>query len=265
MSTRNCRVRFMDLPRMGSTNTTGATASAGFPFSNAFTTFRHEVWRPATNTQTLVVDLGTAQPVNFFGMVGPLEEVFSLTQNATVRIQANNLNDFTAPPFAKTLSVTDRGVFAFFDDVVDTRYRFWQIYIEDARNPNTIEIGHIYLGDYTTLTQSNVKRGFSANRVDPTAVLASKDGSEFFDVQNSYLTYTGVSMVYLKAEDRRRLERLFYEYSVHTPLFVSLDPVLKISNELTEYTRFMRFVSQPTVTHITSDIFSVSLSLKEVF
>ena len=95
----------------GTTNQSGASHSANEQrnHTNEFLTF----------------DLGYQAPIDFLGVVGPAGSQFPVSTNATVTLQGNNINDFTSPPFSQTLSVTSKGIFEFFDNSSDNRYRFW--------------------------------------------------------------------------------------------------------------------------------------------
>jgi len=49
------------------------------------------------------IDLGVQTEVKFIGFIGPANEVFSLSQSATITIEGNNVDVWTAPPFSEAL------------------------------------------------------------------------------------------------------------------------------------------------------------------
>jgi len=212
-------------------------------------------------------DLGYNAPVEFFGVISPLGEEFTLSVDATIKIQANNLSDFTSPPLDVTLTRQDQGLFRFFDDIADTGYRFWRFYFEDKTNtggPEGFEFSYIYLGDYTTLTGTNIQNGFRKRIVDPSLRTTSEQGQIYFDRKTKYSEFTSAGIALLTKGERDTLEQLFYDFGTHTPLFVSLDPALCISDELGDFTKYVIFDREPEFRHVRHQYFNMTLQLREV-
>ena len=92
------------------------------------------------------IDFGYYPEIGFLGIISDSRYVFSMTEMANVRIQANTIDDFTSPPLDRELTVTSKGIFEFFDDD-DYNYRFWKLIIEDNNNIDDPTIGYMYLGE----------------------------------------------------------------------------------------------------------------------
>ena len=218
--------------------------------------------------ESVIWDLGYNAPVTFFGVISPLDEIFSISEQATIKLQANNLNEWDSPPLDITLSRTDLGIYNFLDSTVaDTAYRFWRFYFEDKFNSNGNEgfsISYIYLGDYTTLTTTNVQIGIRATTQDPSLRTTSEAGAIYFDRKTKFMTYNNANIALLDKSGRQTLNQLFYDYGTTTPLFISFDPMLEISDTLDEFTKYLIFNTAPNFTHVKSQYFNMSLDLREV-
>lgn len=216
-------------------------------------------------TEYVIFDLGYNQEITFFGLVGILGEEFSISENATINLMGNNLNDFSSPPLTVSLTVTPGGVLKFLDDVATNGYRFWKFEFEDKLNPNGPEgfsFGYLYLGDYTTVSR-NLTNGFIKRFNDPSIASESESGVIYYDTKTRYVTFENTSLQYLSQADRDTLEQMFFNFGTFTPFFISIDPLLCISEELYDFTKYVTFREAPTFTHVRGEMFSMSISFRE--
>lgn len=216
--------------------------------------------------ETITFDMGFNADMGFFGLIGALDEVFTISTSATVRLLGSNLDEWTAPPFDQTLSIQDTGILQFLDDI-ESAYRFWRLEVTDLYNPNGnqgISLGFLYLGDYVTLTNRNISLGFSKGQIDPSEIQESESGVLHFDVKTKYEIFEGLRIGLLDRADKDALEKMYNKLGSTTPFFISLDPTLCITDELRELTKYVVFNNAPRLLHIISDTFSMSLSLREV-
>ena len=263
---RNVRIRWMD-SNLAAVHTpvTSPTEVGLKPFSNCFTDSRSQLWESTGLVEEIIYDFIYQRPVGFVGMIGPHDVDFGITQAAVVTVEGNNINDWSSPPFSKTLSVTDDGAMAFLDTESEPpEYRFWRIAIDDSTSSATaVSLGYLYLGDYKALEQRNVQKGFSRTMTDPTKTFKSEDGSLFFDQKTKYLEFSGVSLGFLDPTDKADLEDIFSQFGISRPLFISFDPTLKVSTDIHELTRFMLFRDRPFFRHIKTDVYTMALQLRE--
>ena len=215
----------------------------------------------------VIFDFGYNHPINFCALVGELDQVFGMTDQATVKIQANNLNRWSSPPLDITVEPSVGGILRFLDDIADTSFRFWRIFFEDKLNPsgpNATSVGYIYLGDYVNIENRNINRGFQKEFVDPSKQTVSENGAIYFDEKTKYAKFSNMSLQYIEKNDRDVMEQLFFDLGTTTPFFISIDPTLDISNDLYDLTKYVIFDEQPKFRHIIRDLFSMSLSFREV-
>lgn len=260
----DCALRFCDNQKIETGNVTVSTVDASFPFANALSTVRSLKYKTTSNDdQTITIDLGFPDEITAFGIFGPLGEALGITEFATITISANNINDFTSPPLTVTVDQNDQQAVRFFDDVTDTTYRYWQVYIDDPGNPDFINFGYIYLGDYTAPVLRNINIGFQWNTVDPTTTQKSLNGTAYFDKRTKFDTLGGLTLGLMVESDRITMQRLYDRLGVSTPVMVSIDPTSKITTDLNELTRLARFSSGFTARHRVFEYFDVSFTLEE--
>jgi hypothetical protein len=220
-------------------------------------------------SEHITVDFGYIARVTFLGMVGDISTNFKISGDATITIKANNINDFTSPPFSTSTNASEKGVFCHLDltaGVDDTSYRYWKIEITDKFNvngPEGIEVGNIYLGDSTELSR-NVQEGFQFIEIDPSTKSESEAGVVFFDRRVKYGAFPRMTFFFIDRDDRDTFFNLFKFVGTTTPFYFSLDPELSISNDISEFTRFVVFESPPEYPHEKFENFSVDITLREV-
>ena len=211
----------------------------------------------------LIWDFGVPVPVTFFAMLGPKDETFSMTPGTDLKLYGDNVNAWTSPAYSKTLTPTSAGLMFFNEMETPPTYRYWKLEFKDKTNPTNFPIGIIYLGNYITLSVRNVGSGFSKQVVDPSTRVETDAGVEFFDKKPKYLEINNLSAQFINASDREALEAFFYSHGKTESFFLALDPLLKISRDIYENTKFVRFAVPPNVTHIKTDWYSISFKVRE--
>jgi hypothetical protein len=271
MTTRNHRIRFMAENWAHSGNVTVSSAESSFPATNLANDFRFKLWRPTAMTaQWVKVDVGASLPVGFVSLIGEQDIPFAISQGATFKIMGSNIDFPTAATWLSTAPLildmdwTDLGGMRFLDDQADTSYRYWMFYFDDPDN----QIGsfsHIYVGEYITIHFSNVARGFQKTHLDPSVSQESDSGAMYFRSRPKYQSFDNAAINYLIYDDLVNLEQIVFKQGTKRPFYVSFDPLLMISNSVTDYCRFVRFEREPVFVHQRADRFSFTgLSLREV-
>ncbi len=213
-------------------------------------------------------DVGVSQQATFAGILSGIDELFTLSETATVKCQANNIDFWDSPPVDITIAVGDTSALKFIDEDNTATYRFWRIKIIDRLNylgPEGLKFAYIYVGDHTTITTSNMARGFTKELSDPSLLLQSETGALFFETRPRYMTIQGAVIQLLSGSEQRDIEQLFYDLGVRSPFFVSIDPGLEVSASLEELTRFVIMVRPPTFEHVIRNYYNISFEMREAF
>lgn len=213
----------------------------------------------------ITFDLGTAMSVKEFHVIGPLGEVFGISSNATLQLMGNTMDDWTSPALTLTPTRDKGGIHRYLDDQDDTSYRYWRFRWVDPENtagPNT-KIGHIYLGDYLTLTTTNVAPSLVKRYLDPSEEAESESGAKFFKTRPIRRVFDNMTIQMMEADERRELEDMFEQIGLETPFYLCLDPLNEVSDNLSEVTLYGRFEQEPRFQHIIRDLYSLSFAVEE--
>lgn len=259
--TTNCNVRFLDNNKL-SFGYTVTNEDGSFPLTNALSDIRSKLFKTTTTTTRIVIDLGFPDQIRAVSLFAPLGESLGITREATVKFQADNVLDWTAPEVDVTIPVTSDDRLVYFTDVY---YRYVSLLIEDPTNPSgIINFADIFIGDYTTTTLRNVERGFGWTSIDPTTVQKSLNGTPYFDIQTQYDTL-GLAYAYVTAEDRKTLENLYQRSGRYTWMPISIDPEEKIgSDDKNILTKLARFEGDFSRAHQVFEYYNIAIALEEV-
>lgn len=218
-------------------------------------------------SEYLTFDLGYQAPIDFLGVIGAISTSFKISTAATVTLKGNNLNDFTSPPFSNSATVTANGIFNFFDNDTDNRYRFWQLEIEDKFNPEgptALQVGNVYMGTYDTFTTRNIGKAFSMINNDPSDISESESGVVFADQRSKYRILQSMPFFALDLASREIIEDLFEDVGITVPFYVSVDPQTRITTDISDLTMYGLFMNSPKFDHIVKGLFTTNLRIREV-
>lgn len=210
----------------------------------------------------IVLDLGTSQTIGFVGVVGPIDEEFGFSSYSTIKIQGNNTNTWTSPTTNVTLTRDSSGAFAF----PDTSHRYWRLYFEDRENasgPTALKIGYISISTALTYAVTSIANGFSVEYVDNSSVIASENGTKYFDTRPVYWTLSG-GIGLVSGTEMTDLQQFFFDTGITEPFFISIDPSLSVFSYHRDVTKLVRFSSVPTLTHVIRDVFNASIEVEEL-
>ena len=261
----DCNVRFMDNRKIESSNYTVTNEDVNYPLSNAISTVRSELFKTSTTSTRITIDLGFPDKITALTLFAPLGQTLGITREATIKLQADNVNVWTSPELSIDLSLTsdDRLVY-FLDQTLDLNHRFWSLYIDDPANPDVISFADIYMGDYTTTLVRNVAPKITWTQNDKTSVSKSLDGTPYFSEKPKYDSFGGFSYVLVDETDRIILQDLFNRKGVSNWMPICIDPGSYITSSYEELTRLARFDKPFSTKHEVKSRFTVKLSLEEV-
>lgn len=217
--------------------------------------------------ETVLIDLGVITEVQAILAVDVLNEIFTISSSSTVTIEANNVNVWTSPPLQESVTRTERGLFKHFSNDTNTYYRYWRLVIRDRLNDlggDSIGFGYLYIGGADQLASTNIQRGFSRTRVDPSIITQSERGQKFSDLRTKYERFTNISVTNMDETDKDVIDENFEDFGLTDPFFISIDPMLVISSTEDEYTRLVRFSQNPAVTQLFLSYYQLGLAFEEV-
>lgn len=259
----NCNMRWMDNNKIDG-NYTVNNEDVSFPFTNALSDIRSEVFRTDDTSTRITIDLGFPDSVNALTLFAPLGEALGISKEAVIKFQADNVNDWVSPEYDQTIQLSSDDRLVFFPEET-LYYRFVSLEISDPTNTNGyISFADIFIGDYTTTEFRNLSNGFSWVQNNKTRVSKSLDGTAYFSQRPRYDSFKGIDFQLANASDRQTIQNLFARYGVDTWMPIAIDPGSYASNDLNEMTRLARFSRAVDADHVSRDRFSIAFDLEEV-
>lgn len=246
-------IQFCHANRVDQASISASSEASGLPATNVTQIWKSRVWRATgCSSEWLKFDFGAAAAVRAFALVG-----HNLTAAATIKIQANATDVWTAPSIDVTLTYhADNLVYLW---TADQSYRFWRLSIIDAGNPDGyVQVGRIFLGQ--TATPDRNFKTWSREPVDPTTITRSYDGAEAFDRRTGYdLLAFDFERVLTAAFDE-----LYRAVGLKTYFFViaDYDSILRADGRH-DLTRYVRFDEPPAYSYGHRNRDDVSIALME--
>lgn len=246
-----------------------SSEQVSFPSTNLQKQHLIETWRSSNVFQSIIeIDAGQDEGGDIH--IQP-DVVFlaytNITDNAEVRIQANNINSWDNPSLDLEMNryynrnIKKNTFFTYHESLDDVGYRYWRIIIIDVTNPDGyIEAGRLWAGDAVDLSGPFIS--FEEENIDTSLTSISKSGQSYSDLNYAYKQWE-MSFPYWNQEEKEAMEDFFSVTKKSEPFFVSYtDP-----NECTDYGPF--YVIQTNdfnFVHLkTLNLWSSRLVLREVF
>jgi hypothetical protein len=217
--------------------------------------------RRYNTSEWLLVDLLQPQTADFAAVIPPANTIFS-APTASIYLQGNNTNVWTAPQVDEQMIVSSEGAFYASSEALEP-CRYWRIKFVDVKN-NDISASVVYIGDSTINTNTNLAVGFTRARVDQSVRLSSEAGQLYVERKPRLVTLSSMSVQYLKGQELTDMEQLVYDLGTGRPFFICIDPSLSVSTSLPQMTHYVEVDSEPTFSHVLNSYYNLSFSLREV-
>lgn len=131
---------------------------------------------------TITIDLGSPQEIKSLILYD-----HNLTSGATIVLKGNTSDAWGAPAFSEAITWSDKHILHYLSAA--QTYRYWQIQITDAANPDGfVEIGELFLGSYLELSENYVT-GFEQTinlLVDSNVTPYGVERDRFYNEQSTF-------------------------------------------------------------------------------
>lgn len=209
-------------------------------------------------------DLGVASNPKALILIGLRNSGIQLSEDATIKLQGNGTDVWTAPEYEATLTWQEEAITKFGSSGLHTTgLRYWRLYIQDRANADGyIELSGVYLGDMYEPTQGAVQFPLRVEHVDLSDVTYSEEGTSFADIRQQTEQMT-LDWFGLTKTEKEQLEDFVLAYGRAYPFYIALDPDAVFSSENARGSKLVRFLSNPTFDLLAGNIWSSRWDLRE--
>lgn len=161
-------------------------------------------------SESLVFDFTTAKSCTYTAILA-----HNLTSSATITLEANATNVWTAPSFTVTMSYAESVVTAF---SAAQSYRYWRMTIADATNTaGYIQIGCVYIGSDLTMPGMSPDQSIPMVSTDESAL--SNTGQIYGNP--GYLYYTAsITFPSISDTDKKLIQTFYTANRTYTPFIL---------------------------------------------
>lgn len=237
---------------------TASTVNASFPVDNIKEDFRTKVWRSTSNTDTVIFDLGSIEPVDYLAIVDNWKDGFGIS---TLTIEANATSNFSSPSFTTTLSFNaTHGVGI--KSITEQSFRYWRFVCTSTLG--YCELANVFIGKAVDIATNGIAYNWSYSNKDIKKQSTSRDGQEFIDVIGTRKELNELKLKVMNTTELDQIFEVFDNRGTTKPLFIDFsDPGANLINDTDRLNGLYKFTDDIETPNISSGFWETSLSLRE--
>ncbi len=187
-------------------------------------------------------DLGSQFNPEAFAMIGGKAAGLKISSTATLTLEGNSTDVWTAPAYSQVLTWNEDCI-AMFDSggLHTTGLRYWRLNIVDKDNANGfVEISNVYLGEVFEPSLGAVQFPFDWVHVDYSIAARSEWGTGFSNKRNVVRELT-LKWFGLTISEQELMADFVEEFGTSYPFWICLDPNEVFSSDLQRWVVYARF------------------------
>jgi len=234
---------------------TPSTVSAQYPVANLVDDRRSKVYRSTTNSDNIVIDLGSAKAINAFSIVHNGTS-FGVT---TVTLQLNSTNVWTSPAVTQVITLdTTHGIgYYIFND--NQTYRYARIVLTSSLG--YCEVSKIFLGQYASIGDLTFEYPIKYKQNNNSTVTKNRLGQRFIDLINTQKEISGSISTMTKEEVAPLLSMLDY-CSFTLPIWM-IFPQGNITTDNDRINGYYYLKDDPTLSFVVGNYWNTELAFEE--
>lgn len=237
---------------------TASTTNAQYPVANIQDDFRTKAWRSTSNSDNIVFDMGSTEPVDYLAIVDNWKNGFGVS---TITVEANATDSWGAPAFSTTLTF-DSTFGIGLKSITEQNYRYWRFVLTSTLG--YCELANIFIGKAVDISTNGIDYNWGYVNKDLKKVSNTRYGQEFIDDIGQRKELTGLSMKVLNTTELDQFFEVFDNRRTVKPMFIDFsDDGNIISNNSNRFSGFYKFTSEPRLVNRTSGFWNTTFSLRE--
>ena len=252
-------IRFLSNNLVEAASLTASTTNAQFPVANIQEDFRTKVWRSTSNSDNIVFDMGSIEPVDYLGIVSNWQDGFGVS---TITVEANATDSWSSPAYSTTLtfdSVHGVGI----KSIAEQNYRFWRFVVTSGLG--YCELANIFIGKAVNISTNGIGYNWSLINKQLKMTSTTRYGQEYDDVITTRKELNGLKIKVMNPTELDQFFEVLDNRGTTKPLFVEFcDPSsTSLINDLDRLNGFYRFKKEPSQVNVTAGFWETSFSLRE--
>lgn len=209
-------------------------------------------------------DMGLSSLPHSVVIIGPRNSPLKISPSATLTLQGNETDVWSAPTYSQALTYDDSAIALFDSDGLHTEaLRFWRLSISDNSNPlGFVEIGSIFLGRALAPTYGRPQFPYNYELIDRSPIIFSEGGQTFSDIREQTAEFN-IEWLGLRKTDVESMVDFFADVGTSRPFFVLLDPDAAFSSNFKKSLRYVKFADAPQFVLLSPNNFRMQTKLRE--
>ena len=253
-------IKFLANNLVDTSTLTPSTVNSQFPVANIQHDFRTKVFRSTSNSDNIVIDLGSIEDVDHVAICDNWQDGFGVN---AVTIEANGTDVWTSPAFTTSM-VLDNTFGVSIKALSSTQsYRFWRLVLTSTLG--YCEISHVFIGKASSVLTNGIDYGWSYRNNDIKKQSVSRYGQEFTDAITKRKELNGLSFKVMNTTEIDKVFEVYDNRGTTKPFYIKLgdDTNTIISNE-DRFNGLYKLTSSPSVSNPSAfALYNVSLNARE--
>ena len=251
-------IKFLSNNLIEGSSLTASTENAQYPLSNVNDTRRTKTYRSTSNSDNIVIDLGSAESIDSFAIVDNWQNGFGVS---TLTLEANGTDNWTSPAFTTSITLdTKFGVAV--KQFSAQNYRFWRLVMTSTLG--YCEIANMFLGAATEITTNGVGYNWNYRNRDLANTSTNRYGQEFVDDIGTQKELSGLQFQIMDKDEQDKIFEVYDNNRTVKPFFVYFPLEADgLSNNDDRYNGMYRFSREPSFANINSGYYNTTLGLRE--
>lgn len=251
-------IRFLSNNLVETSQITASTENAQFPVANLQQDFRTRVYRSTSNSDNIVFDMGSTEPVDYLAIVDNWQNGFGVS---TITVEANATDSWGAPAFSTTLTFDSQfGVGV--KSIAEQNYRYWRFVCTSTLG--YCELANIFIGKAVNIDTNGIDYRWAYKNMDIKRQTSSRYGQEFIDDISQRKELNGLKIKVMNTTELDKMFEVFDNVRTVKPLFIEFcDPSSTIMNNINRVNGLYKFLTPPTFPNVTAGYWETSFRLRE--
>jgi len=252
-------LKFLDNNLLDAATITASTQNAQYPATNLLDSRRTKTYRSVSNSDTIVIDFGTAESIDHFAIVDNWQNGFGIT---AITIEANGTDTWGSPAFTTTATLDTTFGVSVKAFASAQSYRFWRIVLTSTLG--YCEIANMYLGTATDIASNGVGYNWEYSNNDLSRQSVNRYGQKFIDDIGSQKSLSNLQFQVMDKDEIDSILSVYDNNRTVKPFFIYLDlETDSLFNNDDRFNGFYYFSETPVFSNISSGYYNTSLNLIE--